>query len=485
MARKRLFEEPPPALSSSEEEETDDQEEEPQKGTVRTQQNAAGEKSNDDEDGTEDDEEEDDDGAEVEKKKADLASKTPKPNPVSAFESDSDADSEDTESAQPPSPSLSDFTVKAISPKRKSDTKPEQPKKENDADEEKAQKGSGPGTGGSQRIWSDEDEIMILNGMIKFQNEKGKNSSPDTTDFYVSVKDSLYFNASNNQFVKKIRRLKKKYFTDVETNESGQYEIFSKPHDLECVELAKQIWGAGGIVVGDKSNASENSGENDAVVVVGGGGGGGGGIVLAVAKLGRGGVNGKGKEASVKKGKRGSSEEVSGEGKQGNLKKRKQVLSEKGDEGEEGNVKKEKRILSEEVNGERKGKGGKKEKQAANNELNGGEDANVKKQMSFVSGEWKESSMKKQKEVEGEEGSDDFWDKYPHLRSSLQAEDLPEDVKERAMMMLGKVPEEKLVELEREWRSLMNVKLEFFMMEKDLIAKQMKLVLDGLKSQDY
>ncbi|KAJ6413611.1 hypothetical protein OIU84_006416 [Salix udensis] len=208
-------------------------------------------------------------------------------------------------------------------------------------------------------------------------------------------------------------------------------------------------------------------GENDAV---GGGGGGGGGIVLAVAKLGRGRVNGKGKEASVKKGKRGSSEEVSGEGKQGNLKKRKQ---------------KEKRILSEEVNGERKGKGGKKEKQAANNELNGGEDANVKKQMSFVSGEWKESSMKKQKEVEGEEGSDDFWDKYPHLRSSLQAEDLPEDVKERAMMMLGKVPEEKLVELEREWRSLMNVKLEFFMMEKDLIAKQMKLVLDGLKSQDY
>ncbi|KAJ6682628.1 hypothetical protein OIU74_020792 [Salix koriyanagi] len=474
MARKRLFEEPPPALSSSEEEETDDQEEELQNSTVRTQQNAAGEKSNDDEDGTEDDDDDDDDdddeeeddgggGAEVEKKKPDLPSKTPKPNSVSALESDSDADSEDTESAQPPSPSLSGFTVKAISPKRKSDPKPEQPKKENDADEKKAQKGSGPGTGGSQRIWSDEDEIMILNCMIKFQNEKGKNSSPDTADFYVSVKDSLYFNASNNQFVKKIRRLKKKYFTDVETNESGQYEIFSKPHDLECVELAKQIWGAGGIVVGNKSNASKNSVENDAV---GGGGGGGGGIVLAV-------------------GKRGSSEEVSGKGKQGNLKKRKQVLSEKGDEGEEGNVKKEKRILSEEFNGERKGKGGKKEKQAANNELNGGEDANVKKQMSFVNREWKESSMKKQEEVEGEEGSDDLWEKYPHLRSSLLAEDLPEDVKERAMMMLGKVSEEKLVELEREWRSLMNAKLEFFMMEKDLIAKQMKLALDGLKSQDY
>lgn len=146
--------------------------------------------------------------------------------------------------------------------------------------------------------------------------------------------------------------------------------------------------------------------------------------------------------------------------------------------------------MSEEVIGERKGKGGKKEKQAANNELSGGEDANVKKQKRVVNGEWKESSMKMQKaveneEVEGGEGSEDLWDKYPYLRSSLLAEDLPEDVKERAMMMLGKVPEEKLVELEREWRSLMNAKLEVFIMENDLIAKQMKLALDALKSQDY
>jgi len=503
MARKRLIEEPPPAVSSSEEEEeTDDKEEEPQNGTVKTQQNAAGEKSNDDDDGTEDDDDDDeeDDDEEVEKKKPELPSKPSNPN----SESDSDADSEDTESTHPASPSLSGFTIKPISPKRKPDPKPEQPKKEKDVDDKKAKKGAGPGTGGSQRIWSDEDEIVILNGMIEFQNEKGKNSSADTGDFYGFVKESLCFNASNNQFANKIRMLKKKYFTDVEKNESGKYETFSKPHDLECVELAKKIWGAGGIVVGNESNASKNSGKNVS--------GGGRGIILALVKLGSGEVNGKGKEASVKRGKRGSSEEVSGEGKQGNLKKQKRVLSEEGDGGEEGNVKKGKRglseeadgegkgndgkkergkrVLSEEVNGERKGKGGKKEKQAANNELSGGEDANVKKQKRVVNGEWKESSMKKQKaveneEVEGGEGSEDLWDKYPYLRSSLLSEDLPEDVKERAMMMLGKVPEEKLVELEREWRSLMNAKLEFFMMENDLIAKQMKLALEALKSQDY
>ena len=480
MARKRLIEEPPPAVSSSEEEEeeTDDKEEEPQNCTVKTQQNAAGEKSNDDDD---DDEEEEDDDEEVEKTKPELSSKPSKPN----LESDSDADSEDTESTQPPSPSLSGFTIKPISPKRKPDPKPEQPKKEKDVDDKKAKKGARPGTGGSQRIWSDEDEIVILNGMIEFQHENEKNSSADTGDFYGFVKESLCFNASNNQFVNKIRMLKKKYFTDVEKNESGKYETFSKPHDLECVELAKKIWGAGGIVVGNESNASKNSGKNVS--------GGGREIILALAKLESGEVNGKGKEASVKRGKRGSSEEVSGEGKQGNLKKQKRVLSEEADgegKGKDGKKERGKRVLSEEVIGERKGKGGKKEKQAANNELSGGEDANVKKQKGVVNGEWKESSMKKQKaveneEVEGGEGSEDLWDKYPYLRSSLLAEDLPEDVKERAMMMLGKVPEEKLVELEREWRSLMNAKLEVFMMENDLIAKQMKLALDALKSQDY
>lgn len=316
MARKRLIEEPPPAVSSSEEEEeeTDDKEEEPQNGTVKTQQNAAGEKSNDDDDGNEEEDDDEEDGdEEVEKKKPELSSKPSKPN----SEFDSDADSEDTESTQPPSPSLSGFTIKPISPKRKPDPKPEQPKKEKDVDDKKAKKGAGPRTGGSQRIWSDEDEIVILNGMIEFQNEKGKNSSADTGDFYGFVKESLCFNASNNQFVNKIRMLKKKYFTDVEKNESGKYESFSKPHDLECVELAKKIWGAGGIVMGNESNASKNSGKNVS--------GGGRRIILALAKLGSGEVNGKGKEASVKRGK---SEEVSGEGKQGNLKKQKPGLSE-------------------------------------------------------------------------------------------------------------------------------------------------------------
>ena len=50
------------------------------------------------------------------------------------------------------------------------------------------------------------------------------------------------------------------------------------------------------------------------------------------------------------------------------------------------------------------------------------------------------------------------------------------------MLMLGMAEEEKLAELEREWRSLMKAKLEFIVMQKDLIAKQIKLSLDAMNS---
>ncbi|KAI9391649.1 hypothetical protein POPTR_007G119800v4 [Populus trichocarpa] len=503
MARRRPFEVAPPAVSSSEEEEETDGEEETPKGTVQAQQNGTGEKQNDNENGSEDDDDDDDDDDEEEKEKPNLPpSKPSKPD----SESDSETDSEDTESTQPPSPSLSGFTIKPISPKRKPGPKLEQPKKENDGEDKKAKRGAGAGGGGPQRLWSDEDEIVMLNGMVEYQIEKGKNPFADNGDFHGFVKKSLHVDATNNQFLDKIRRLKKKYFTDVEKNEKEIDEIFSKPHDLECVELAKKIWGAGGIEMGKKGNFNKKSGKN----VSGGGGGGGGegegeggggvrggGITLALAKKGNEEANGEKGKLSVKKGKRGSNEEVKVEGKEGDLKKKRQGLGGEADEGEAGNVKKGKRGLSEEVNGEGKGKGVKREKRAADEEMSGeGEEVNVivKKQRRLVNDEINgggmELSVKKRNAVANEEldreeaGSEDFWDKYPYLRLALDGEILPEYLKERTMLVLGMVGEEKLVELEREWRSLMKAKLEFMVMQKDLIAKQIKLSLDAMNSQD-
>ncbi|KAJ6677752.1 hypothetical protein OIU85_008339 [Salix viminalis] len=123
-----------------------------------------------------------------------------------------------------------------------------------------------------------------------------------------------------------------------------------------------------------------------------------------------------------------------------------------------------------------------------------GEEVNmtVKKQRRLVNDEMNgggmELSVKKRNAVANEEldkeeaGSEDLWDKYPYLRSSLDGENLSGDVKERTMLMLGMAEEEKLAELEREWRSLMKAKLEFIVMQKDLIAKQIKLSLDAMNS---
>ncbi|KAL3584368.1 hypothetical protein D5086_015429 [Populus alba] len=496
MARRRPFEVAPPAVSSSEEEEETDDEEETPKGTVQAQQNGTCEKQNDNEHGSEDEEEDDDDdGDEEEKEKPNLPpSKPSKPD----SESDSETDSEDTESTQPPSPSLSGFTIKPISPKRKPGPKLEQPKKENDEEDKKAKRGAGAGGGGPQRLWSDADEIVMLNGMVEYQIEKGKNPFADNGDFHGFLKKSLHVDATNNQFLDKIRRLKKKYFTDVEKNEKEIDEIFSKPHDLECVELAKKIWGNGGIEMGKKGNFNKKNvstgvgGEGE-----GGGGVGGRGITLALAKKGNEEANEEKGKLSVKKGKRGSNEEVKVEGKEGDLKKKRQGLDGEAVEGEAGNVKKGKRGLSEEVNGEGKGKGVKREKLAADEEMGGErEEVNVivKKQRRLVNDEINgggmELSVKKRNAVANEElnreeaGSEDFWDKYPYLRLALDGEILPEYLKERTMLVLGMVGEEKLVELERGWRSLMKAKLEFIVMQKDLIAKQIKLSLDAMNSQD-
>ncbi|KAJ6677751.1 hypothetical protein OIU85_008338 [Salix viminalis] len=311
MARRRPFEDAPPAVSSSEDEEETDDEEETPKSAVQAQHNGTGEKQNDNENGSEDEEDDDDDDDdEEEKEKPNLPpSKPSKPD----SESDSETDSEDTESTQPPSPSLSDFTIKPISPKRKPGPKLEQPNKENDGEGKKAKRGAGAGGGGSQRLWSDEDEIVMLNGMVEYQSEKGKSPFADNGDFHGFVKESLHVDATISQFLDKIRRLKKKYFTDVDKNEKEIDEIFSKPHDLECVELAKKIWGAGSIEMGKKGNLNKKSGKN---VSSGGGGGegegegGGGGreLTMGLAKQGSEEANGEKGKLSVRKGKRGLSE---------------------------------------------------------------------------------------------------------------------------------------------------------------------------------
>lgn len=90
------------------------------------------------------------------------------------------------------------------------------------------------------RLWSEEDEIAILQGMIDFKTDQWRKEG-----FYETIKKAISFNVGTNQFMEKIRSLKKKYLGQVEKN--GFKQSFLRVHDHRCFELSKVIWGPDGI----------------------------------------------------------------------------------------------------------------------------------------------------------------------------------------------------------------------------------------------
>ncbi|PWA67949.1 hypothetical protein CTI12_AA313410 [Artemisia annua] len=67
-----------------------------------------------------------------------------------------------------------------------------------------------------QRLWTDEDEIELLQGYYDYITTRGLMTSSshhhhDTTAFYDEIKGKLQLEFNKNQLVEKLRRLKKKY----------------------------------------------------------------------------------------------------------------------------------------------------------------------------------------------------------------------------------------------------------------------------------
>ncbi|CAH8256207.1 unnamed protein product [Arabidopsis lyrata] len=105
--------------------------------------------------------------------------------------------------------------------------------------------------GAFQRLWSEEDEISVLQGMIDFKADTGKSPYEDSNAFYEFLKKSISFEVSKNQFMDKIRSLRKKYI-----GKEGKEPSFVKAHDKKAFELSKFIWGPKGIAL--DSNVKSN-----------------------------------------------------------------------------------------------------------------------------------------------------------------------------------------------------------------------------------
>ncbi|XP_010941463.2 LOW QUALITY PROTEIN: probable transcription factor At5g28040 [Elaeis guineensis] len=96
-----------------------------------------------------------------------------------------------------------------------------------------------------QKLWTDADEITILQGFLEFTSQRGTthaNYQHDTGPFYDQIKGRLQLDFNKNQLVEKLRRLKKKYRNMVSRIAAGKESVFKSPHDKATFEIARKIW---------------------------------------------------------------------------------------------------------------------------------------------------------------------------------------------------------------------------------------------------
>ncbi|KAL7190082.1 hypothetical protein ACSBR1_039674 [Camellia fascicularis] len=89
-----------------------------------------------------------------------------------------------------------------------------------------------------QRLWSPEDEIVILQGIIHHTDTTGLDPSANINDFYLSIKNSIHVHVTKTQLSDKVRKLKKKYMAN-----ATKAKLPSKSHDQQLYNLSQKIWG--------------------------------------------------------------------------------------------------------------------------------------------------------------------------------------------------------------------------------------------------
>lgn len=93
-----------------------------------------------------------------------------------------------------------------------------------------------------QRLWTDEDEIELLQGFLDYTTQRGNAHHHDTALFYDQIKSKLQLDFNKNQLVEKLRRLKKKYRNVINKITSGKDFSFKTAHDQATFEISRKIW---------------------------------------------------------------------------------------------------------------------------------------------------------------------------------------------------------------------------------------------------
>lgn len=85
-----------------------------------------------------------------------------------------------------------------------------------------------------QRLWSEDDEVVVLKGILEYKGIKGADPLADTFGFYDFIKKSLHVKVDRRQVMDKIRKLKRRYMNNLSNK---------KKNDQNAFELSKKIWG--------------------------------------------------------------------------------------------------------------------------------------------------------------------------------------------------------------------------------------------------
>lgn len=97
-----------------------------------------------------------------------------------------------------------------------------------------------------QRLWTEEDEIVILEGFLDFVTKRGtthNNYQHDTGPFYEQIKSKIQLDFNKNQLTEKLRRLKRKYGTlDSRMKAKGEAFAFRSDREKARFEISEQIW---------------------------------------------------------------------------------------------------------------------------------------------------------------------------------------------------------------------------------------------------
>lgn len=119
-----------------------------------------------------------------------------------------------------------------------------------------------------QRLWTDEDEIELLQGFLDYTNQRLVNNPfhhhhHDTTAFYDQIKNKLQLDFNKNQLVEKLRRLKKKYRNVLSKISSGKEYVFKSAHDQITFDISCKIWSAEAALVSTPATADAGRFEDE------------------------------------------------------------------------------------------------------------------------------------------------------------------------------------------------------------------------------